>query len=133
VEQLGGSPTPAIGFAIGLERLLALVRQQAEDARELAPDIYVINVAGSATGAGLVLAEELRNTMPERSIVYHCGSAGLKNQLKRADRSGAHLAVIIGEDELAAGEVTLKPLRDGLEQRRVGRNELDKALMSYFE
>jgi histidyl-tRNA synthetase len=64
--------------------------------------------------------------------VYHCGSAGLKNQLKRADRSGARLAVIIGDDELAAGEVTIKPLR-GQEQRRVGRSELAKALQSYFE
>jgi histidyl-tRNA synthetase len=71
--------------------------------------------------------------MPGRSIVYHCGSAGLKNQLKRADRSGARLAVIIGEDELAAGEVTFKPLRDGLEQRRIVRAELSKTVKSYFE
>lgn len=133
VEQLGGSSTPAIGFAIGLERLLALIQQGEGAVNELAPDIYVLNAAGGDSGLGLALAEELRNTMPERSIVYHCGSAGLKNQLKRADRSGARMAVILGEDELAAGEVTLKPLRGGLEQRRVGRTELDKALKSYFE
>lgn len=132
VEQLGGSSTPAIGFAIGLERLLALLDQQGTAAAELAPDIYVLNAAAQE-GAGLILAEELRNAVPERSIVYHCGSASLKNQLKRADRSGARLAVIIGEDELAAGEVTLKPLRGGMEQRRVNRTELDKALKSYFE
>lgn len=132
VEQLGGSMTPAIGFAIGLERLLALLDQQGAAAAELAPDIYVLNAAAQE-GAGLILAEELRNTVPERSIVYHCGSASLKNQLKRADRSGARLAVIIGEDELAAGEVTLKPLRGGMEQRRISRTELEKALKSYFE
>ncbi|HEX5056897.1 MAG TPA: histidine--tRNA ligase [Gammaproteobacteria bacterium] len=132
VEQLGGSPTPAIGFAIGLERLSALIGQQNSGPSELAPDIYVLNATAAGEGAGLVLAEELRNAMPERSIVYHCGSAGLKNQLKRADRSGAHLAVIIGDEELAAGEVTIKPLR-GQEQRRIGRSELVKALQSYFE
>lgn len=132
VEQLGGSSTPAIGFAIGLERLSALLGQQEAVAAELAPDIYVLNAAAQE-GAGLTLAEELRNAMPERSIVYHCGSAGLKNQLKRADRSGARLAIIIGEDELAAGVVTVKPLRDGLEQRRISRTELDKVLKSYFE
>jgi histidyl-tRNA synthetase len=132
VEQLGGSPTPAIGFAIGLERLSALIGQQGSSA-ELAPDIYVLNAAVSNEGAGLTVAEELRNAMPERSIVYHCGSASLKNQLKRADRSGARLAVIIGEDELAAGEVTLKPLRDVQEQRRIARIELGKAAKAYFE
>jgi histidyl-tRNA synthetase len=138
VEQLGGSPTPAIGFAIGLERLSALIGQGGQSP-ELAPDIYVLNAAGNdgadpmLAGAGLMLAEELRNAVPERSIVYHCGSASLKNQLKRADRSGARLAVILGEDELAAGEVTLKPLRGGQEQRRIGRTELDKAIKSYFE
>jgi histidyl-tRNA synthetase len=138
VEQLGGSPTPAIGFAIGLERLSALIVQGGLS--ELAPDIYVLNAAAGndgadpmLAGAGLALAETLRNALPGRSIVYHCGSASLKNQLKRADRSGARLAVIIGEDELAAGEVMLKPLRGDLEQRRVGRTELNKIVKSYFE
>ncbi len=133
VEQLGGSPTPAIGFAIGLERLSALIDQQKDGSSELAPDIYVLNAAASNEGAGLAVAEELRNAMPKRSIVYHCGSASLKNQLKRADRSGARLAVIIGEDELATGEVTFKPLRGGQEQRRIGRAELGKAAQAYFE
>jgi histidyl-tRNA synthetase len=132
VAQLEGSPTPAIGFAIGLERLSALISQQNGDSGELAPDIYVLNAVTTGEGSGLVLAEELRNAMPEHSIVYHCGTAGLKNQLKRADRSGARLAVIIGDDELAAGEVTLKPLR-GQEQRRIGRSELAMAVQSYFE
>jgi histidyl-tRNA synthetase len=133
VEQLGGAPTPAVGFAAGLDRLLSLIRKQGSRTFELAPDIYVLNAVSGSDGAGLALAEELRNALPERSIVYHCGSASLKNQLKRADRSGARLAVIIGEDELAAGEVTFKPLRDGMEQRRVGRTELDKTVKSYFE
>ncbi len=133
VEQLGGSSTPAIGFAIGLERLLALIGQQESVPTELVPDIYVLNAANGNDSAGLALAEALRNAVPGRSIVYHCGPASLKNQLKRADRSGARLAVILGEDELAAGEVTLKPLRDGVEQRRIARTELDKTVKSYFE
>jgi histidyl-tRNA synthetase len=133
VEQVGGAPTPAIGFAAGLDRLVSLIRKQGTHTFELAPDIYVLNAVSGNEGAGLALAEELRNAMPGRSIVYHCGSASLKNQLKRADRSGARLAVIIGEDELAAGEVTFKPLRDGVEQRRIGRTELDKTVKSYFE
>ncbi|HEY3486444.1 MAG TPA: histidine--tRNA ligase [Gammaproteobacteria bacterium] len=121
VAQLGGSATPAVGFAIGLERLLTLICEQSGRAFEHVPDVYVLNAIEDDAGTGLALAEELRNAMPECSIVYHCGPASLKNQLKRADRSGACLAVIIGPDELAAGEITVKPLRGGAEQRRVGR------------
>ncbi len=127
VEQLGGSATPAIGFAIGLERLLAVLQQQNE-LESAVPDIYLM-VAGKIDSAvGMELAEWLRDALPGRSIVYHCGSAGLKGQLKRADRSGARLALIIGEEEQQASSVTVKFLREQRSQQTVGRDKLGQFL-----
>jgi histidyl-tRNA synthetase len=79
------------------------------------------------------LAEMLRDALPQRSIVYHCGSAGLKSQLKRADRSGAQLALILGDDELNADTVTVKYLREKREQCSMARDSLAKFLEDEFE
>lgn len=130
VQQLGGSATPAIGFAMGLERLLSLLQQQDGWADPGQPDIYVLSSGKAAEGAAMVLTESLRDGLPGRSIVYHCGSAGFKAQLKRADRSGAAIALIIGDDELAAGQVTVKFLREQREQCTVAQNELINFLNS---
>ena len=128
VQQLGGSPTPAVGFAIGLERLLSLALQQGDWNDIGKPDVYVL-VSGTATdGTAQLLAESLRDALPEHGIVYHCGPAGLKSQFKRADRSGAVIALIIGDDELAADQVTIKYLREQRDQVTVSRAELVKLL-----
>jgi histidyl-tRNA synthetase len=132
VEQLGGSPTAAIGFAMGLERLLALLEEQTGWKTEQTTDVYVLATGSAADGAAMALAETLRDVFPARSIVYHCGSAGLKSQLKRADRSGAALAVILGDDEIRHDQVTVKPLRRDAEQTTITRAGLVPYLTSFF-
>lgn len=132
VEQLGGSTTVAIGFAMGLERLLALLEEQTGWKTEQTTDIYVLATGAAADGPAMALAETLRDVFPARSIVYHCGSAGLKSQLKRADRSGAALAVILGDDELEHDRVTVKPLRLNAEQTTITRAELAPYVTSFF-
>lgn len=117
IEQVGGQPTPAIGFAIGLERLLELV---APAPGPIQPQIYLITGA-TATADTLQLADELRREMPGLRVVTHCGGGSLKSQFKRADRYGALLALILADDELARGCVTVKPLRGQGEQQSIPR------------
>ncbi|MFM8338716.1 MAG: His/Gly/Thr/Pro-type tRNA ligase C-terminal domain-containing protein, partial [Fluviibacter sp.] len=109
VEQLGGKPTPACGFALGVERLLALLQDAGNLPQAEAPDVYLIQQGDAAGDLAIRVAESLRDTGLD--VVYHCGGGSFKSQMKRADHSGAPLAVIIGEDEVAQGEVTVKALR----------------------
>ena len=104
IEQIGGKPAPACGFAMGLERLLALCPPAA---RSQAPDVYLVH-SGDDVQA-FVAAETLR--AQGLRVVYHCGAGSFKSQIRKADASGAHYAVIIGDDERAAGMVSLKDLR----------------------
>ena len=112
VEQLGGDPTPAIGFGIGLERLVLLLEAAgvAEGAGEQPLDAYFV-VAGAVGMAALQIAEQLRDAVPQLRLQSHCGGGSLKSQMKRADRSGAAFALILGEDEVASERITLKYLR----------------------
>jgi histidyl-tRNA synthetase len=111
IAQLGGEPTPAIGFAMGVERVVELVRLAGMKPQPLVPDVFVMAQGDAAQRQALTLAETLRDHFPGRGIVVHCGSAKFKTQFRRADESGARIAVIIGDDELARGVVALKPLR----------------------
>ncbi|MDH3638026.1 MAG: histidine--tRNA ligase [Gammaproteobacteria bacterium] len=108
VEQLGGKPVPAAGFAVGLERLVDLVRDQRRS-HPAGPDVYVVSLGEDARRAGLCLGERLRDA--GLTVQQHCGEGGLKNQLKRADKSGAEFALLLGDDEIAQNAVTVKPLR----------------------
>lgn len=126
VEQMGGRPTPAIGFALGLERLIELVARP--DAPASDADVYVMAAGESARVLALTLAERLRDGSTDLRVLCHCGEESLKAQMKRADRSGAGLAIILGEDELASGEATLRPLRGQGEQRRVSLGDLSAAV-----
>lgn len=118
VEQLGGKPTPAIGFGIGLERLVLML--QAAEVKpaglEQHAQIYLAAVGDVHTQA-LQLAERVRDALPSVSLLTHCGGGSFKNQLKRADRSQAQLALILGEDEARADTVTIKMLRDDTPQK----------------
>lgn len=118
VEQLGGKPTPAIGFGIGLERLVLML--QATEVKpaglEQHAQIYLAAVGDVHTQA-LQLAERVRDALPSVSLLTHCGGGSFKNQLKRADRSQAQLALILGEDEARADTVTIKMLRDDTPQK----------------
>lgn len=126
VAQLGGKPAPAAGFAMGVERLLALWQECGGEAERVVPDVYVVHAGQEAQRAAFRVAEALRGT--GFSVTLHCGGGGFKSQMKRADASGAPFAVVIGDDEAAAGEVSLKPLRDGSEQIRVPMDALPETL-----
>ena len=130
VAQLGGKPTPAVGFAMGIERLILLLEQNTPQLPSLA-DLYIVSPTDA--GAGLQLAEILRTELPGARVVSHCGGGSLKSQMKKADRSGARFALILGEDELAHGQVTVKPLRDDAEQQQYDRQTLAANLAGLLE
>jgi len=111
IAQMGGEPTPAIGFAMGVERVVELVRLTGIVPAPQAPDVFVMAQGEKAQRTALKLAEELRDAFPGRGIQVHCGAAKFKTQFRRADESGARLGLIVGDDELARGVIALKPLR----------------------
>ena len=132
VEQLGGKPTPAVGFAMGIERLILLL-----DALELVPDaargeldLYLLPMDDTATPQALLLGERLRSELPNLALQLHCGGGSFKSRIKKADKSGARLAVLIGEDELARGTATVKFLRDNRDQLTLVQDELTATLTS---
>ena len=129
VEQLGGKSTPGIGFAMGLERLVLLIEALGV-AEEKSPqaDVYVVAVGDNAHRAALAAVETLRTARPELRIVQHVGGGSFKSQIKKADKSGARVALIMGEDEVAQGVATLKPLRQQGDQQQEPLSGLDAAL-----
>ena len=124
VEQIGGQSTPAVGFAIGIERLVLLISQSALQIPDNAPDIYFIMVSDKAKSLGFRLAESLRDALPKLRLVTHCGGGSFKSQFKRADKSGAKLALVLGEDEIASCQITLKYLREKRPQISLTQTEL---------
>jgi len=132
VEQLGGKATPGVGFAMGMERLVLLLRESdALSGAEPGADVYVVAVGDDAQRAALAAVEAVRDRRPQLRIVQHTGGGSFKSQMKKADRSGARVALIWGEDEVAAATVTLKPLRAGdgtVAQHSLPCGELDAAL-----
>jgi len=132
VEQLGGKSTPAVGFGIGLERLVLLV--QAADAMlaglDQQADIYLVAV-GEAQAAAMTLAERIRDQLPFVRLLTHCGGGNFKNQLKKADKSGADIALILGEDEAREGRVTIKFLREDMPQQTLDIAEAMEYLQSF--
>ncbi len=119
VEHLGGKAVPAIGWAIGLERLVELCKLSATTTEGLALDAFMVAVGPEAARRGLILAEELRNQSPALRIEVNSGGGSFKSQFKRADKSGARVALILGEAELANGLIGIKPLRTDAEQQNV--------------
>jgi histidyl-tRNA synthetase len=111
IAQLGGPPTPGVGFAMGIERVIDLLTTAGRLPQPSAPDVYVVVNGREAALAALPLVEQLREALPRRRIELNLGGGKFKSQFSRADQSGAQLALIIGDDELARGVVALKPLR----------------------
>lgn len=128
VEQLGGRATPAVGFAMGMERLILLLEQQAL-AINNAPHVYVV---ADDPQASILLAEQLRTDNPQLRVLTHCGGGSFKSQLRRADRSGAQVALIIGADEAASNSVTVKPLREHNEQTTVPQTQVAAELAKHL-
>jgi histidyl-tRNA synthetase len=121
VERLGGESTPACGFGIGLERVFLLMQEYGVTANN-APDIYLVNVGELAEKQAFSAAETLRSS--GLSVVLHVGGGSFKSQMKKADRSGAHFAAILGDDEVTANEISLKPLLQVGEQVRCKLSEV---------
>jgi len=125
IEQLGGKSAPACGFAMGIERLLVLVQESNQPVLSTPLDVYVVHQGDAANELAGVLAEQLRDA--GLRVLLHCGGGSFKSQMKRADASHAHYAVIIGEDEVRSAQAMLKPLRGG-EQMQVAFAELAKVI-----
>lgn len=117
IEQLGGSATGGIGFAMGLERLVAMLAAAGRPDVDSVPHAYLIAVGDAAQRAVLPLAERLRDAGPALRLRMNCGGGGFKAQFRRADHSGARFALILGEDEANAGTVAIKPLREAQSQQ----------------
>ena len=121
IEQLGGKPNHAVGFAMGIERLLALLETAGSIALASPVDVYMIRVGEAAEREGLRFAETIRNAAPGLKLQVNCGGGSFKSQFKKADKSGAQYALILGDDEVGRGEVSIKSLRDGQEQQTLSQ------------
>lgn len=128
VAQLGGKPTPACGFAMGVERLIALIKESGGEPAVPAPDVYLVHQGEAASRLAFRVAEGLRDNGID--VVLHCGGGSFKSQMKKADGSGAAFAVVIGDDEAQTGEVQLKPLRaEGAQQQRIKAEKVAEAII----
>jgi histidyl-tRNA synthetase len=124
VDKLGGRPTPAIGWAMGIERLVALYKACGGEAPSGAPDVYMVAVGDGALEKAMAVAEELRDGIDGIRVEVNLGGGSFKSQLKRADKSGAEYALVLGEQELAEQRIGLKPLRSTEDQSSAAFTEL---------
>ncbi|WJG10515.1 histidine--tRNA ligase [Aliiglaciecola sp. LCG003] len=133
VEQLGGKPSPAVGFAMGIERLVLML--QTLDLTSAVPDtvnVYVTSLGESAELYAMKLSEELRDSLPALRVQTHCGGGNLKKQMKRADKSGAPIVLVLGENEINEQVVVIKFLREDKPQVSIVRHELIAFIENYF-
>lgn len=128
VEQLGGRSTPAAGFALGIERLLAMREAANIEVPQGQPDVYLLLQGESSSRKGLLLAERLRDECPGLSVLSNCGGGSFKSQMKKADKSGALIAVILGENEIAENTVTVKFLREQKQQQTINQSDISEFL-----
>lgn len=127
VEQLGGKPTPAVGFAMGLERLVLMMETLGNTEVRRSVDVYMVTAGEGTMMAGMKLAEQLREQVPGLRVMTHFGGGNFKKQFKRADKVGAAIALVLGEDEVAAQTVVVKDLAGG-DQSTVAQAEVAKLL-----
>ncbi|WP_295484455.1 histidine--tRNA ligase [uncultured Pseudomonas sp.] len=132
VEQMGGKPTAGVGFAMGIERLLLLIETLGQVPESIARtlDVYLCAFGEQAELAGLALSEQLRDRLPALRLAVNAGGGNFKNQFKKADRSGALFALILGDDELAQQVVGFKPLRGQGEQQNIAWDALAEHLQA---
>lgn len=127
VEQLGGKPTPAVGFAMGLERLVLMMETLGNTEVRRSVDVYMVTAGEGTMMAGMKLAEQLREQVPGLRVMTHFGGGNFKKQFKRADKVGAAIALVLGEDEVATQTVVVKDLAGG-EQSTVAQAEVAQLL-----
>lgn len=134
VEQLGGKSTPAVGFAMGMERLvLLLTTLETINVDASNADVYITAMGDEAAGFAMQVAESLRDARPNLRVMMHCGGGNFKKQLKRADKTGAQVAILIGTEEMNAKQVGVKPLRNDKEQVAVSVDALADTLDTFLE
>lgn len=132
VEQIGGKSTPASGFAMGLERLMALLMDKDLVADVAEADIFMVLVGDAASRPGFVIAEQLRERLPQVKVVMNCGGGSFKSQFKKADKSGARVALIMAEDEVNNQQIGVKFLREEKEQVTLDWQNLEAEMANYF-
>jgi histidyl-tRNA synthetase len=132
IEQLGGKPNFAVGFAMGIERLLALIETSGKVPVARSVDVYMIRVGETAEREGLRFAETIRNEVPELKLQVNCGGGSFKSQFKKADKSGAEYAIILGDDEVSRGEVSVKSLRSEQEQQTLSQEQMCTFLQELY-
>lgn len=133
VELLGGRPTPAVGFALGLERLVGMLADSGYVGMEQRLHAFLVMVGEAAERRGLALAETLRDRLPGLGLQLNCGGGSFRSQLKRADRSAADLALILGEDEVSADRIAVKLLRKEAEQMELAQDALTDFLRAHLQ
>ena len=133
VEQLGGKPAPAVGFAMGVERLCLLLQEldKVPAAIKTVPDVYFVVSGEQAKTVAFQLAEQLRSEIPVLKLQLHCGGGSFKSQFKKADKSGAGMALIIGDNEVEEGVVNIKWLRSDIEQKTIKSDQLTAFLIEH--
>jgi histidyl-tRNA synthetase len=128
VAQLGGAATPGIGWAMGQERIVMLLEKQGLHAQPVRPDVYLVLVGEGAQQPGFLLAERLRDAWPQLKLQINLGGGNFKAQFKRADKSGAQLALVLGDDEVARGVVAVKTLRRESAQEECSLERINERL-----
>ena len=132
VEQLGGRATTAAGFAMGVERLLTLLQEQGYTPVDKV-DVFLVMQGEAAQVSGLLLAEKIRDQIPALSIQINCGGGSFKSQMKKADKSNAGIALILGDDEVKQNKVAIKYLREQIDQLSLDQNDVIAALTAWHE
>jgi histidyl-tRNA synthetase len=133
VAELGGRDTPAVGWALGIERVVELMRADGQMPVEKSPHVFLVAVGDAARRKGFALAESLRRELTGLRVLLGPSASGLKAQLKRADKSGARFALILGDDELAVGRCSLKDMRQDQGQQSLTEDELPVTLAAALE
>ncbi len=131
VEQLGGRATTAAGFAMGIERLLSLLTDQGYQ-HDDSVDVFMALQGDLAIAKGMIFSEQIRDQWPELKLQVNCGGGGFKSQLKKADKSGASVALILGEEEINQSTVTIKHLRKTIDQQSVKQDEIVSVLQEWL-
>jgi histidyl-tRNA synthetase len=135
IEQLGGKPSPAIGFAMGIERLCLLLQETGQIPEDLNnnPDVYFVVAGDKAQLASVAVSESVRTALPSLKLMKHCGGGKFKRQFKKANDSGAEIALILGDDEAEQGLINVKWLRQEREQQTIAVTELNELLAETFK
>ena len=132
IEQLGGKPNFAVGFAMGIERLLALIEVSGNLPQTRAVDVFMIRVGDAAEQEGMRFAELIRNEVPGLKLQVNCGGGSFKSQFKKADKIGAEYAIILGDDEVSRGEFSIKSLRSEQAQKTLTQEQTITFLQDFL-